>query len=404
MAAVDFSQFFSQRAREMKASDVRELLKLLQMPDMISFAGGLPNPESFPVDVIRQIVCDVLDENGGKALQYGITEGFAPLRESIARRMTRKGMDVGTENVLVVSGSQQVIDLLGKVFVDPNDTIVVSKPTYLAALTGFNTFQASYEAVPIDEDNMRMDLFEERMAELARKSIRPKLVYVLPNFQNPAGVTMPERNRRRIVDLASEYDFIIFEDDPYGELRFGGQAAPSMRSWLDGRAVLLGSFSKTVAPGLRLGWVCAPQEIMGRLIVAKQASDLHSNSLCQRVLYEYLTCNDVDQHIATIIAAYRRQRDAMVTAIEEHFPAEVSFTRPEGGMFLWVTLPDRLSALELSERAINEDVAFVPGTPFFVDGGGGNNMRLNFSNADEHRIGEGIQRLGRIMKNMLAGA
>ncbi|MDQ1371394.1 MAG: PLP-dependent aminotransferase family protein, partial [Candidatus Thermoplasmatota archaeon] len=272
--ARDFSRHFSQRAREMKASDVRELLKLLQVPDMISFAGGMPSSETFPVDMIREIASDVLSKDGGKVLQYGITEGYTPLRESIAERMRGKGMDASSDDILVVSGSQQVIDLMGKMFIDPKDVIVISAPTYLTALTGFGTYQATFEPVPIDENNMRLDLFEERIKMLVKRANQPKIVYVLPNFHNPAGVTMPEANRKRLVDMASEYDFIILEDDPYGELRYSGEHIKPIKAFDDeGRVVYMGTYSKVLSPGLRVGWVVAVPEILKKLIIAKQSSD-----------------------------------------------------------------------------------------------------------------------------------
>ncbi|MCJ7464015.1 MAG: PLP-dependent aminotransferase family protein, partial [Thermoplasmata archaeon] len=268
--AMNLARHFSERTKEMRASEVRELLKLLQVPDMISFAGGFPNPESFPTDLIREILLDVLKKDGAQALQYGITEGYAPLRESVAERMKKRGMDVSKENVLIVSGSQQAIDLMGKIFIDPRDTIVISAPTYLAALTNWAIMQATFESVPIDHDNMRMDIFEERVKRLSKRANPPEIVYVLPNFQNPAGVTMPEKNRKKLVDLASEYDFIVLEDDPYGDLRYEGDHIPPLKHWDDeGRVVYISTFSKILAPGLRVGWVVADPEILKKLIIAK---------------------------------------------------------------------------------------------------------------------------------------
>ncbi len=267
--ANSLTRHFAERTKEMKASEVRELLKLLQMPDMISFAGGFPNPETFPAELIKDIVCEVLKKDGAQSLQYGITEGYAPLREAVAERMRRKGLDAQKENVLILSGSQQAIDLTGKVFIDPKDTIVVSAPTYLTALTGWTVMQANFESIP-DDDNMRMDIFEERMKKLVRRPNPPKIVYALPNFQNPAGVTMPEKNRRKLIDLASDYDFIILEDDPYGELRYSGDIRPS-RLGRRGRVIYMSSFSKILSPGLRVGWAVAHPDILQKLIIAKQS-------------------------------------------------------------------------------------------------------------------------------------
>lgn len=397
--ASGFSRHFSQRAREMKASDVRELLKLLQMPDMISFAGGMPNPETFPVEIIREIASDVLSRDGGKVLQYGITEGYAPLRESIADRMKGKGMDVSVDDVLVVSGSQQVIDLMGKVFIDSKDVIVVSAPTYLTALTGFGTYQAAFEPVPIDENNMRMDLFEERVKRLAKRSNQPKIVYVLPNFHNPAGVTMPEANRRRLVDMASEYDFIILEDDPYGELRYVGEDIKPVKAFDDeGRVVYMGTFSKVLSPGLRVGWVLAEPEILKKLIIAKQSTDVCANVLGQAIAHEYMARNLMDRQIVKIREIYGRKLKIMLDAMDEFMPEGVTWMKPEGGMFLWVTLPEGLESPTLLEKTLKKRVAFVSGRAFYPDPRDGfGTLRLNFSYPADDLITEGLRRLGSVI-------
>lgn len=397
--ASGFSRHFSQRAREMKASDVRELLKLLQMPDMISFAGGMPNPETFPVEIIREIASDVLSRDGGKVLQYGITEGYAPLRESIADRMKGKGMDVSVDDVLVVSGSQQVIDLMGKVFIDSKDVIVVSAPTYLTALTGFGTYQAAFEPVPIDENNMRMDLFEERVKRLAKRSNQPKIVYVLPNFHNPAGVTMPEANRRRLVDMASEYDFIILEDDPYGELRYVGEDIKPVKAFDDeGRVVYMGTFSKVLSPGLRVGWVLAEPEILKKLIIAKQSTDVCANVLGQAIAHEYMARKLMDRQIVKIREIYGRKLKIMLDAMDEFMPEGVTWMKPEGGMFLWVTLPEGLESPTLLEKTLKKRVAFVSGRAFYPDPRDGfGTLRLNFSYPADDLITEGLRRLGSVI-------
>jgi 2-aminoadipate transaminase len=287
------------------------------------------------------------------------------------------------------------LDLLGKVFIGKGDAVAVERPAYLGAIQAFSIYEPQFHMVPLQEDGVDVDRLRDVL-----NGQPVKLFHTVINFQNPSGISTSKSKREALADLFKQYDAIIVEDDPYGELRFNEVAPPSLRSWLDDQVILLGSFSKTVAPGLRLGWICARREIMDRLVVAKQASDLHSNSMSQRMVCRYLMNNDVDKHIAEIIAAYKKQRDAMISAIEEYFPAEVRFTRPDGGMFLWVTLPEQLSALELFEHAVKENVAFVPGTPFFVDGGGVHCMRLNFSNSDEDKIEEGIKRLGRIIKTL----
>jgi len=380
-------------------SFIREILKVTEDPNVISFAGGLPNPRFFPVKEIAKAASDVLAKVNVSALQYSTTEGYRPLREYIAQRYReKKGLTVSADEILITNGSQQGLDLLGKVFIDSQDVVAIERPAYLGAIQAFSVYEPRFRPVPLLEDGVDVDRLRNVL-----DGHHVRLFHTVINFQNPSGISCSQSKREELAKVFGKYDTVVVEDDPYGELRFIGAALPSMRSWLDGKAVLLGSFSKTIAPGLRLGWVCAKREIMDKLVVAKQASDLHSNSLCQRIVHRYLLSNDVDKHIATIIAAYKKQRDIMVDAIEDSFPPEASFTRPEGGMFLWVTLPERMSTLELFEHAVKENVAFVPGTPFFVDGGGANSMRLNFSNADEDRIEEGIQRLGRIMKNLLVG-
>ncbi len=390
---------YASRVNTIRTSFIREILKVTEDPNVISFAGGLPNPRFFPVEAIAKAASDVLAGVDTSVLQYSTTEGYQPLRAYIAQRYhQKKGLTVSADEILITNGSQQGLDLLGKVFIDKGDAVAIERPAYLGAIQAFSLYEPQFYAVPLLNDGMDTDGLRD---VLDKHSV--KLFHTVINFQNPSGISYSQSKREELAKLFGQYGTMVIEDDPYGELRFTGTPPSSLRNWLGGKAILLGSFSKTIAPGLRLGWVCAKREIMDKLVIAKQASDLHSNTLCQRIVHQYLLNNDADRHIATIVAAYKKQSDTMVAAIEAYFPATVSFTRPEGGMFLWVTLPERLSALELFEHAIRENVAFVPGTPFFVDGGGLNSMRLNFSNADEERIEEGIRRLGRIMKNMLDG-
>jgi 2-aminoadipate transaminase len=388
---------YAQRVSTIPKSFIREILKVTENPEVISFAGGLPNPRFFPVREIAKAASDVLAGADVSALQYSTTEGYQPLREYIAQRyQDKKKLDISAEQILITNGSQQGLDLIGKVLIGKGDRIVIEKPAYLGAIQAFSVYEPLFYPVRLLEEGMDTEGLKN---VLERHCV--KLFHTVINFQNPSGISYTRNKRKDLAEVFERHDTVVVEDDPYGELRFAGTEPQSMWNLLDGRVVLLGSFSKTIAPGLRLGWICAEREIMDELVIVKQASDLHSNSLAQRIVHHYLVNNDVDGHIQTIIAAYKKQRDVMITAIEENFPAEVSFTRPEGGMFLWVTLPERLSALELFEHAVREKVAFVPGTPFFVDGGGTNNMRLNFSNADQDMIEEGIRRLGRIMKNMI---
>ncbi|UCE45577.1 MAG: PLP-dependent aminotransferase family protein [Methanobacteriota archaeon] len=395
-----FDTHFSKRAKALRASDVRELLKLLQAPDMISFAGGLPNPETFPTEIIRDIANDVLKDDGARALQYGITEGYLPLREAIADRMSRHGTDAATDDIGVVSGSQQVIDLIGKVLIDPHDAIVISAPTYLTALTGFAVYDARFESVPIDEENMRIDLFEDKLKSLATESVHPKLVYALPNFQNPAGVTMPEKSRRRLVDLASEHNLIILEDDPYGELRYRGDDIRSIKSFDDeGRVVYMSTFSKILAPGLRVGWMAAHPDLLRKLIIAKQSSDVCTNVLGQVVAQEYITRGHIDTQIQKIREIYGRKLNIMLEGMDRFMPDSVAWIRPDGGMFLWATLPEGVSSGELLSKALERRVAFVSGRAFFPDPADGmSTLRLNFTHPSDEMITEGLRRLGGVFK------
>ncbi len=388
---------YAPRMGTIPKSFVREILKVTQNPEVISFAGGLPNPRFFPVQGIAEAAAEVLTQADGSALQYGTTEGFAPLREYVAQRYRKTdGLDVSADEVLITNGSQQALDLVGKVFIDRHDAVAIERPGYLGAIQAFSVYQPQFHPVPLLDDGVDLD----RLADVL-KTQRVRFFHTVINFQNPSGISYSVEKRRALAEIVKQHGTFLIEDDPYRELHFEGTARPSMRHELGDKAVLLGSFSKIVAPGLRLGWICAARETMAALVVAKQASDLHSNSFCQRMLHRFLVTHDIDEHIALIRAAYKRQKDIMLAALEAHFPPEVTFTRPEGGMFIWATLPQRLTAMELLERAAKEKVVFVPGTPFFVDGGGTHNMRLNFSNADETRIEEGIARLGRIIKEML---
>lgn len=366
---------------------------------MISFAGGFPNPDTFPAELIREIVNDVMKKDGAQALQYGITEGYMPLREAVAERMNKKGIEATKDNILVVSGSQQVIDLTGKIFVDPKDTIVVTAPTYLAALTGWAVYQATFESIPIDSNNMRMDIFEERMKKLAKRSNPPVIVYALPNFQNPTGVTMPEKNRKKLVDLASDYDFLILEDDPYGELRYRGDHIPPIKSFDDeNRVIYMSTFSKVLAPGLRVGWAVADEEILKKLVVAKQSADVCTNLLGQRIAHEYVIRGKIDPQIEKIKKIYGRKLNLMLSGMEEMMPEGISWTRPDGGMFLWATLPETMDSAELLKKALKKRVAFVTGKAFYADPKDGSTaMRLNFTHPSDEMITEGLRRLGSVL-------
>ena len=384
---------FADRMSCVHKSFVREILKVTEDPEIISFAGGLPNPRYFPVQGVAKAAEKVLSNNGEAALQYSTTEGYLPLREMIAARYAKRGLKVKASEILITNGSQQGLDLMSKVFLNKGDGVILERPTYLAAIQSFGFFEPKFHSIPLQEDGIDPQELSRVLAQDGAK-----LFYSVPNFQNPTGITYSQDKLHAVAEIMENESTIFIEDNPYGELRFMGEDRPSMRSYLGDGAVLLGSFSKIVAPGIRLGWTCASEDIMEKLIVAKQASDLHTNYLSQMIVHQYLSDNDIDRHIALIRKAYKEQRDCMVKTMEETFPENVSFTRPEGGMFLWVTLPEEMSSFDLFERAIKEKVAFVPGQAFYADGGGKNTMRLNYSNCDNERIVEGITRLAKVIK------
>ncbi|MGZ7135734.1 MAG: aminotransferase-like domain-containing protein [Methanobacterium sp.] len=386
---------FADRMKNVHKSFIREILKVTEEPDVISFAGGLPNPKSFPVKEIDGAVNKVLSRNGDEVLQYSTTEGYLPLREYIAERYLKKGLKVDPDEILITNGSQQGIDLISKVFLNKGDEVLVENPTYLAAIQSFGLFEPQFKSVTLLEDGVDVNALR-RM--LDKNKI--KLFYSVTNFQNPTGITYSGQKRKEIAKILKDELTIFVEDDPYGEIRFLGEELPPVKAYLD-NSVLLGSFSKIISPGMRLGWMVANSEIMEKIIIAKQASDLHSNYFTQRVVYQYLTHNNVDEHIEKIKKMYRNQRNLMVSMIEEYFPENVKYTKPEGGMFLWVTLPEELYSMDLFELAIKENVAFVPGKAFFTDGSGDNTLRLNFSNSDEEKIKEGIKRLGKSIYKLI---
>lgn len=399
---------FAQRTEGMTSSVIRELLKLLEDPAIISFAGGLPAPEVFPREQVERAARRVLEEQGAVALQYGATEGCRPLRELLVRHMSRYGIEVGPGNVLITTGSQQALDLIGKLLINPGDRVATEQPTYLGAIQAFTSYQAEYLAVPIDDLGMRIDLLEDALRAA------PKFIYVLPNFQNPAGVTLSLKRRRRLVELADRYGTPVVEDDPYGQLRYEGDHLPPLvkldadrngcahgeRSFR-GRVLYLGTLSKTLAPGLRIGWVVAPEEVIAKLTQMKQGADLHTSTFAQMVAYETARGGFLDRHVRRIRAVYGARRDAMLDALQRHFPASVRWTRPQGGLFLWVTLPAGADAAALLPLALAEKVAFVPGTAFHPRGGGAHTLRLNFSYCAPDVIEEGIRRLGAVLRRHL---
>ncbi len=379
---------FARRTTGVRTSFIREILKVTENPAVISFAGGLPSPELFPVEEVAEAARAVLMDHGRAALQYSTTEGFLPLREWIAERYARRfGLVVSPEEILVTTGSQQGLDLIAKVFIDPGSPVLVEQPGYLGALQAFSVYEPEF--VPLASGDRGPDPAET--AAVLRER-RPRLFYTVPNFQNPTGATFGLATRRAAAEGANEAGAVLIEDDPYGELRYRGAELPPMRS-LNPATLMLGSFSKIVAPGLRLGWVCAPREVLRKLVVMKQAADLHTDVFAQRLLHRYLTTADLDAHLARLREVYGGRARAMVDHFQALMPRGSACNDPEGGMFLWATLPPGISSRTLFDRATAREVAFVPGAAFHVDGGGNSAMRLNFTNTPEARIQEGMQRL-----------
>ena len=384
------SDHFARRMQQLRPSTIREILKVAAQPEIISFAGGLPAPELFPVDAVRAAADDVLSRHGREALQYGPSEGFPALREWIATEMGSRGIKTPATEVLVTNGSQQVLDLVAKLFINPGDVVLTENPTYLAAIQAFQALEARFVPVPTDGEG----LIPEALPELIKQH-RPKFLYTIPNFQNPTGVTMSAKRRQTLAKIAAEHHLMVLEDDPYGKLRYSGTEVPPIKHWDEAGCVLYAStFSKTIAPGLRLGWIAAPAEVFSRLLILKQAADLHTSGFDQRVAFAYLTGNDQSAHLERIRRAYGERFAVMDAALKVEMPADYQWTKPEGGMFLWLTGPAALDGLKLLEQAIKHQVAFVPGRDFFPAVGGNNYLRLNFSNSNPERIREGVRRLG----------
>ncbi len=403
---------YAHRTTHQTRSIIRELLKFSVKPGIISFAGGLPAPELFPTERIQDAACRLLSEQGSVALQYGESEGYLPLRKFICEQMARSGVQVGTDNVLIVHGSQQALDLVGKVLIDPDDRIVVEEPTYLGAFQAWNCYEAAYIGVAADDAGMCTDRLDAAVAQ------DPKAIYILPNFQNPGGSTLPLDRRLELLRVSREFGIPIIEDDPYGELRFEGEPLPSLFAldaqqrgqrldergmMTEGNVIYLGTFSKTLAPGLRLGWIVAPLDVMDQCIIAKQGADLHTSTFTQMLTYEVVRDGFLDEHVQTIRRVYGERRKVMTGALERYFPEGCSWTAPHGGLFLLARLPEGLDAAELLPKAVAHGVAYVPGFAFYADHTRGRNvMRLNFSNARPEMIEEGIRRLAEMVKEELA--
>ncbi|MFA4859884.1 PLP-dependent aminotransferase family protein [Methanoregula sp.] len=385
---------FAPRMAKTPKSFIREILKVTEDPRIISFAGGLPSPALIDVDNIAAAAASVLAKDGQVALQYSTTEGYRPLRQFIADRYKKRlGLEVSPDEILITNGSQQCLDLIGKVFIGTGDHVAMERPGYLGAIQAFSLFEPIFHPVILHEDGPD----PVQLAHTIR-NYPVRFFYGIPNSQNPSGITYSAERRMEIAGILEKSETLFIEDDAYGELNFNGKSLPSLRQYIPDQTIITGSFSKILAPGMRMGWVVAPLPIMEQLVVAKQASDLHSNYLSQRIAFEYLQTQNIDTHIEKIRASYCHQRDVMLSCMAEFFPDTVLFTRPQGGMFIWVTLPESVSSMAVFDAAIKENVAVLPGSPFYIDGGGNNTLRINFSNSTEEKIRTGIERLASVIK------
>ena len=385
---------FSARAEQLQSSMIREILKVTQRPEVISFAGGLPSPETFPVERMRAAFDKVLSTSGKTALQYGPTDGFPPLREFIANSLSKNGAKIDPNQVLMVSGSQQGLDLLGKVLLDEGSKAVVETPSYLGALQAFSVYRPEFVAVEMDENGLRPE-------DVVAKGKDARLLYCLPNFQNPTGLTLSEERRIELVETCARMRIPLLEDDPYGALCYRGEPLPKMLTMNPDGVIYMGSFSKVLTPGIRLGYVVAPGQLVRKLEQAKQAADLHTAQLTQMVVHEVIKDGFLDQHIPTIRSFYSGQCDIMLDALSKFFPAGVTWTKPDGGMFIWVRLPKHIDSMALSSAALAQNVAFVPGVPFYAGNPETNTLRLSFVTVSRERIYEGIEKLGKLIASKL---
>lgn len=394
--------FLSQSARSMKRSAVREILKLLHKPGMISFAGGLPAPETFPVNDLKEIALEVLEKEGEIALQYGTTEGDPLLRKMLVERQNRQGLDIGIENLIITTGSQQAIDLIARIFIDPGDYVFCGLPSYLGGINAFISYGAKMKGIPLDDHGMKPDELEKAVITVKESGRKIKFIYIIPDFQNPAGITLPESRRLNIIEIAEKHDILIVEDSPYREIRFEGKSQPLMYG-LDktGRVITLSTFSKIFAPGFRVGWIIGNPVILDKIVIAKQTADICTSAFEQRIIARYLEKGLLEHNLPKTIALYRERRDMMLKCFRKYMPEKVSWTEPEGGLFLFVTMPSGINAASILKKAIDNNVAFVDGSTFFCNDQGHNTMRINFSYSSGKEIEAGVERLAKVIKNEL---
>ena len=393
---------FAERTRGLKRSAIRELLKYTEQADIISFAGGLPDPATFPVEFLAKVAAEEILHNSLKSLQYTTTEGKRPLREALAKWLSEEGIKTTMENIVITNGSQQGLDLLGRAFLDAGDAVFVSLPTYLGALQAFRAYQPTLVGIPLEEDGMDLNFLRRAIREARRAGHTPKLIYVVPDFQNPTGITWSEEKRRELLRIAEEEDLLVVEDIPYRWLRYRGEHIPTLGAMDEGnRVIVLLTFSKILAAGLRIGALTGPEEVVQMIVTLKQGADLCGSSLTQRLVVRFLTDYDVRSHIARLCAHYKTKLEAMLSALERYMPEEAEWTKPEGGLFVWAKFPEALDTEKMLPRALAHKVAYVPGQPFFADGSGQNTMRLSFALATQEEIEEGIKRLGQVVKEEL---
>lgn len=407
MAKIEFDKyedFYAKRTGGMRSSVMRDLMAITARPEIISLAGGLPNTESFPAKTLAKITHDVAMQNSAAALQYGPTEGFMETRENIVRVMEAEDMLVDAENIIITTGGQQGIDLVTRTLIDPGDYLIAEAPTYPGAIPSFCSFQADVIQVPVDDEGIRTDLLKIELAKLLKAGAKPKFIYVIPNFHNPAGVSINLERRLELVSLAREQGLLILEDNPYGQLRFEGESLPTLYSLdEDDNVIYLSTFSKIISPGIRLGWIVAPSPLLQKFNLGKQAADLCPSTLAQKIVNMYFKDFRWQDYVEKTTEIYRVRRDAMLLALEEHFPEGAVWTRPQGGFYIWATLPEYLDTTDLLALAIEqESVAFVPGGGSYVDGSGTNHMRLAFCAVPEEKIEEGIKRLAKVIKEQMA--
>jgi 2-aminoadipate transaminase len=398
-----YAGLFARRTQVMKSSAMRDLMAVTARPEVISLAGGLPDTTTFPPELFASLMSKVGAASAAQALQYGPTEGLESAKACVAEVMAAEGMDVETDDLLVTTGGQQVIDLVCKTLVDPGDVVIAEAPTYPGAVPVFCAYQADVVQIEMDADGMRVDALEQALDRLATEGRVPKFIYTIPSFQNPGGVTMSLERRRRLVRIARERELLVLEDNPYGLLRYEGTPQPTLFALDGGEYVIyLGTFSKILSPGLRLGWTVAPRPVLEKMNLGKQAADLCSAPLGQHFVAAYFAERDWREYVGTLTDVYRRRRDVMLDALEQHFPREATWSRPEGGLFIWAKLPDYIDTTDLLARALRDNVAFVPGRAAYLDGRGGSEMRLNFSGVSEEDIREGVRRIGRVIREQVS--